>query len=328
MVEAKHLGAFDSLNASSPPELLHWLSDWIEVVSASQTDLPFAAFISDFSNFSATLRPEDEKTLSTILASDLMLIVVNVVAAELLLEISVSRQTIVADSVRSRIQALSSIFLYIRETLENSVNLCRTGNDLSARVLARSVLEACDLAIVLAADASLCDEWIEAQDDSREFWHKNLSGRKLSKLRDQQLRIELKEVPDELRQYSGYRRTEAEVFSMAVHPAYQAGVMTIFQTLETVPFDTGGSEQHVGDWIAVRTLSSLVNGLGPMIASVLHRSVSELGLFRSASDGETGKNCELVSALVNGAAVTQLLSASGLNSQVLRDYVSNAILDN
>lgn len=308
------LDIVDNLVGCCTPEFLSWFRAWIATIDG-QEDFPISAFLFDYSEFEAPLSDTDRETLAKLLATNIIEIMLNLLTAELVIGVSPTRPKPIPTGTEHRVKALASIFLYLKETFSSTRQLSHAGFDLSARIVARSVFEATDLAVVLTNDEQLAGKWISSQDDARDFWHKNLSGKKLSKLRDKALSGGMPNTPHPLQELISYRRNEAEVFSMAVHPAYQAGVMTVFQTLESMPFETDVSSEHFNYWYSLRTLGNLVVSLGPAMFFVLAKGLQELELYEAKQGLPAENKTPLVRALFEGLMVSDAICTTGLNSE-------------
>lgn len=306
------------------PQVRNWLTKWVDLVEQDKPAFPVREFLSYF--VPVFKNPtEEEDVLSCVLAALIARICINNIAAELVLKVSPNNKKDLSANIECRTKALCSIFLYLKETTDSTLQLCLSGDDLSARILARSVVEACDLAIVLSANEELANEWIEAQDDPRDFWHRNMSGNKLSKRRDSLLRNWLVGVDVELIDYSRFRQDEAAGFSMAVHPSFQAGVMTIFSTLGTVPFETEQKENLSNAWFAKRTLSYLVHSIAPAVQTVLVNAIGLLGIYEAVDTVECGAQNNIPYPYVAAMAVAALLCSGETKSDELNSFVSSKL---
>ncbi len=130
-----------------------------------------------------------------------------------------------AEQAPSANLALMSLCSFMSQTLSSFRREVFYGNDIGARILARSIAEAADYMTVMLYDEDLIDKFVDAKDNFKALWSEKLRPKALSKHKRTALLNFFEDDKNAVEDILSYSAQEFEVISRAVHPTYESGVM-------------------------------------------------------------------------------------------------------
>jgi hypothetical protein len=169
-------------------------------------------------------------------------------------------------------RAVLSLSSYLQEMTSAAWKLIFSENDLALRLVCRSALEASDYFLAIQNDPELALRYVEAGDEFTSLWYEKLRSDKLVKLR----RRALGEFFGDLaaaKEVSNYRDEGSADFSKAVHPSYEAGIMSIIGKL--IDTSNGAEWEFLGNWQHIRGVVFLLDCCALPVAIELMRAMSE-----------------------------------------------------
>lgn len=142
-----------------------------------------------------------------------------------------------------------SLSFFIRQVLDAFLDCVWGGRDIPARILARTIAEACDILILATLDPNVSEDFAASSSEPDVFYKKHVARGNLPRRRRELLTERFgQEVATDIENYSG---TEFQAFSQAVHPSYTAGVMLI---LGTFPIGDADPFSFVSGWPCARSV--------------------------------------------------------------------------
>ena len=324
-VESYYSYALGELGKAAPESIVEWLSHWRNILEAALPRLETTLQLSVFEirdDVSGIL--QEEENAQAILASDVASSCIALFSGILSLRIGRFPNRRLKE-MNPMLMASASLLYYLKDNFDALRMLCLDHRDLPARTIARTVAEACDFMIALFSKPELCEGWINAQGDGNSFWHSNLSKSKLSKLRDKAIMesgiVELQSC----KEIAEYRSSEFSDFSMAVHPVYQAGIMSIIQILSAADDVESGESEEAIPWASRRTLNYTTHSVALMLHYVLFK-LCNCGETRNAILGaDVQRVTPLERALFEGSLVATTMGSKGWCDEHLQHRISDFV---
>lgn len=149
-----------------------------------------------------------------------------------------------------------------------------------------------------------------------------MSGKKLASLRTRALDEIVETSSETFMKLNEFYKDEAKDFSMAVHPSYQAGVMSVMQALMEGDRTSGGAS-HYTEWASTRTFHyatvSCLMMISYLVRNLARNEQYNHEILGGLTDSETKI---LVRILEQGAAVTSVILSKGMDSSAVREAIA------
>lgn len=212
-------------------------------------------------------------------------------------------------------RSVCSLVLYISQLCKAAQREVLYFNDISARILARSISEASDYILAMLNDSKLAGSYVETTDPNS-FWYQNLRSKDVNKLRDNALRNIIGMDSAALLEFEDYRKRENSSFSEAVHPSYGAGIMHLFNYGRIENLDPGWD--FLRNWPLARVTGNVIYSIGVSISVAIISSIPKDGCskpnFAMLEKSAYGNTREYVEAILHGI---MLSSSFAIHSHVL-----------
>ena len=177
------------------------------------------------------------------------------------------------EKASAQILSAASVSSYICQLMVSAQGLIWRSEDLSARILARSISEACDYSIALQFDEQLAETYVSSSRNFRQVWYEHFRSEKIQKARNRALKLMFGEDTSIVTQVHEYKKSEGEIFSEAVHPSYYSGFAYLFSG-DLSGYD-GPEWEFAKRWPHSRVVASIVDSTNLQISTLLLNSLSE-----------------------------------------------------
>lgn len=168
----------------------------------------------------------------------------------------------------SLIRSMASLSGYTSQLGLCAERLILQGDDLAARILARSVSEASDYSVAFQHDLELAKKYSSSAGNFKEIWYRYLRSDKARKSRDSALKSLFEFDSDAIYSLNEFRDCELDALSQAAHPSYDAGIMFLFQDRSFS--SDGGDEAWVSGWPHARVCTFLIDCIAlQMVTSIV-----------------------------------------------------------
>lgn len=227
----------DAYAGKSTKDAIQKAEAWIEKVRLSKARKTFLKKGTQYRRREFKSKVRNSSAYDLLLANDVYLRCLSILSTFYLEALVGLKEKKSPDSIR----AVTSLLLYIWQTSGSARECILRDDDLSARILIRSIIEASDYLLAIWDDAALASDYVKAGDDFRAIWSKKLRPKEIKKLRKRALDQFFEQDQVAVKEMSEFLDQEFEMFSRATHPTYEAGLMLLFDTY-------GTGEVHETDW--------------------------------------------------------------------------------